>query len=77
MAPHLSSAYADTSRSLPGTRLAGQQGDVSRLPVRLERGKGQTQTNKDPVTTDQPCPVWQLISPIGLLTATDKQVYLG
>ena len=51
---HLSPAYTNLSDPLSGTRLAGEQGEVRtgsqtgfqlrRLPVRPERGKGQTNT---------------------------------
>ena len=51
MPPNLSLAYTDTYSSLPGIRVAGQQGEIRtgsqtgirlrRLPVWLERGKGQ------------------------------------
>ena len=52
--PNLSPAYTDLGSSLPRSRLAGKQGEVRtgfktgfqlcRLPVRLERGQGQTHT---------------------------------
>ena len=50
--PHLSPAYSNPSHTLPGIRVAGEQGKVRtgsqtglqlrRLPVRPERGQGQT-----------------------------------
>ena len=56
-----------------------------RLPVRLERGQGQTHTrmlagltDKDREIMSSPvCPTRKLMSLIGLLTATEKQVHLG
>ena len=55
----LSPAYTDVDSSLSGTRLAGEQGfQLRRLPVRPERGQGQTHTRalagldrQDSVTT--------------------------
>ena len=52
--PNLSPAYTDLGNSLSRTRLGGEQGEVRigsktafklrRLPVRPERGQGQTHT---------------------------------
>ena len=75
--------------------MAGEQGKVRagsqtglqlrRLPVRPERGQGQTnrRTLAGLDTQDQinivgsALPVRQFMSLIGLLTATEKQVHLG
>ena len=87
--PYLSPAYTDLGSSLSRARLAGEQGEIRtgpktgfqlrRLPVRPERGQGQTHTralaglkNQDPSNTAQ-----SGVSLIGLLTATEKQVHLG
>ena len=56
-----------------------------RLPVRPEGGQGQTQVgtladlaDKNKIPSDcSVCPVRKLMSLIGLLTATEKQVHLG
>ena len=67
---YLSPAYTDFGSSVPGSRLAGEQGKVRtgskasfqlrRLPVRSERGQGQTRTRalagldrQDPVNSVQ------------------------
>ena len=57
---------------------------LCRLLVRPERGQGQThpRTLADPtdireIMSSPVCPVWNLMSLIGLLTATEKQVHLG
>ena len=62
---HLSPAYSNPSHTVPGTRLAGKQREVRtgpqtglqlrRLPVRPERGRGQTNrgTLADPDRQDQ------------------------
>ena len=87
--PNLSPAYTDLGSSLSRTGLAGEQGVVRtgfktgfqlrRLPVRPERGQGQTHTRalaglnrQDSVNT-----VRQFMSLIGLLAAKEKQVHLG
>ena len=86
---YLSPAYTDLGSSVPGPRLAGEQGKVRtgskanfqlrRLPVRSERGQGQTHT-RALAGLDRPDPVSSVqsgMSLIGLLTATEKQVHLG
>ena len=88
--PHLSPAYSNPSPTLSGIRVAGEQGKVRagsqtglqlrRLPVRPERGQGQTnrRTLADLDRQDQINNVRSgFMSLIGLLTATEKQVHLG
>ena len=80
--------YSNPSHTLSGTRVAGEQGKVRtgpqtglqlcRLPVRPERGQGQTNRRTDKIRailSDPVCPVRQFMSLIGLLT--EKQVHLG
>ena len=89
-------AYSNPGHTLSGTRVAGEQGEIRtgpqtglqlrRLPVRPQRGKGQTnrRTLADlrQTRSDQYCRIRfarsdNFMSLIGLLTATEKQVHLG
>ena len=92
---HLSPAYSNPSRTVPGTRVAGEQGKSELVPkqvfnfvgyqfdlkegrVRPTEERWQTLTDKIRFLMSDPvCPVRQLMSLIGLLTATEKQVHLG
>ena len=82
---HLSPAYSNPNHTVPGTRVAGEQGKIRtgpttglqlrRLPVRPESGQGQTNrgTLADldrSILSDPVCPVQKFMSLIGLLTAT-------
>ena len=65
----------------------GTQADLlfCRLPVRPQGRAGPTDTRPVAKSSGQDieilslltCPVWQFMSLIGLLTATEKQVHLG
>ena len=93
ISPNLSPAYTDLSSSLSRIRLAGEQETGSKTKVfnfvgyqfGLREGKvrptpehWQTLTDKIlSILSGLVCPVWQFMSLIGLLTATEKQVYLG
>ena len=50
---------------------------LRRLPVRSESRQGQTHTGLKTRISSPICPVRELMSLIGLLTATEKQVHLG
>ena len=76
---------------MPRTRLAGESGKVRngtktdlrfcRLPVRPQPvgsdPHGNLQDKISEILSLPACPVWQFMSLIGLLTATEKQVHLG
>ena len=87
--------HTSLGSSLSRIGLASERGKITagtqtsfqfcRLPVRLERGQGQThpRTLADPTGQDMTnmsipvCPVRNFMYLIGLLTATEKQVHLG
>ena len=90
---NLSKTHPDPGQNVPGFGLVGELGKVRtgtqtslrlrRLPVRPQVRSGQTYTGplgKSPrkeLLVLPTCPVRQFMSLIGLLTATEKQVYLG